>query len=174
VLTILDRILTSGLLHPEPPDAGRKVVPTYICTAAERRLSQSQKSDIAKAITEIHSEVTGAPAYFAQVLFQEMKPGNHFMGGVLLAHDHETVFVHGNIRAGRTPEQKRAMLEQMTAALAKAADIPATSVWIYLAELPPQHMVEFGKVLPQPGEEKAWLAALPAGERAFMEGIGRH
>jgi len=49
-------------------------MPTYVCTAREGQLSPDQKSRIAAAVTRIHSEVTGAPKFFAQVIFEEVKP----------------------------------------------------------------------------------------------------
>jgi phenylpyruvate tautomerase PptA (4-oxalocrotonate tautomerase family) len=150
---------------------GERAMPTYICTVAEGRISQNQKAAIALQITRIHSEVTGAPSYFAQVMFHEIKPGNHFMGGDPLSHD--TLFVHGHIRAGRTPENKRALIERLAAALAKAVGLPASGVWIYIAELPARQMVEFGQILPEPGSEDAWTKALPAEARDFMQRIGR-
>lgn len=146
-------------------------MPTYICTTPEGRLSQNQKAAIARQITQIHSEVTGAPAYFAQVIFQEVKPGNHFMGGAPLGH--RTLFVHAHIRAGRTAEQKRVLRAKLTTALSEAVSLPATGIWIYVAELPPQQMVEFGQVLPEPGREAAWTDALPGGVRSFMQSLSQ-
>ncbi len=144
-------------------------MPTYTCTIAQAQLSQTQKAAIARRITQIHSEVTGAPGSFAQVIFREVKPGNHFMGGAPLGHD--TLFVHGHIRAGRTAEQKRALLTKMAAALGEAAGLAATGIWIYVAELPSAQMMEFGQVLPVPGGEAAWTEALPREVRAFMRSV---
>jgi hypothetical protein len=45
-------------------------------------------------------------------------------------------------------------------------------VWVYLSELPPNQMVEFGHVLPLRGEEVEWSAALPEAEKARLEKIG--
>ncbi|WP_288351979.1 tautomerase family protein [uncultured Marinobacter sp.] len=44
-------------------------MPTYTVTVANLSLSQQQKSQIAEAITTAHSTQTGAPRFFAQVLF---------------------------------------------------------------------------------------------------------
>ncbi len=48
-------------------------MPTYICTITEGALSQNKKAEIASKITQIHSEATGAPAYFAQVIFHDLQ-----------------------------------------------------------------------------------------------------
>jgi phenylpyruvate tautomerase PptA (4-oxalocrotonate tautomerase family) len=142
-------------------------MPTYICTVAEGQLSQEQKAAIAKTITDVHCRVAVAPTYFAQVIFNELKPGNHFIAGRPL--DHHTLFVYATIRSGRTAETKKALLTELTASLAEAAGLPKAQIWFYLTELEGRQIVEFGQILPAPGEEKAWTDALPDYVRAFME-----
>lgn len=146
-------------------------MPTYVCTVQEGRLSPDQKSRIAAEITRIHCEVTGAPGFFAQVIFDEVKAGNYFMGGRPLKHDH--LFVYGRIRGGRSVQEKLRMIKLMSEALSKAASIGRTGVWVYIAELPPRQMVEYGHVLPEPGDEDAWTKALPANDRELMQAVGR-
>ena len=146
-------------------------MPTYILTTAASRLTPRQKTRIAQDITRIHTSVTGAPAFFVQVLFADLDPANHFIGGKPLQHDH--LFLLGHIRSGRTPEQKQDLLAQLLQALADAAAAPRNALWIYLNELPPTHMVEFGHTLPQPGTETGWFNGLPPEDRGLMERIGR-
>ena len=144
-------------------------MPTYTCTAATGLLDARRKSAIARAVTLAHCEITGAPTHFAQVIFEEVAGGNHFVGGIPLAHDH--VFVYGRIRAGRSAGIPEALIRRLIAGVAAAADIDAFGVWVYLLELPPQAMVEFGHLLPEAGDEAAWSAALPAADRARMQDI---
>jgi len=147
-------------------------MPTYICTTLEGRLTAGQKSKIAAEITRVHCEVTGAPSFFAQVIFDEVKPGNYFMGGALLNHDQ--IFVYGHIRSGRAAVDKSRMIIAMVKAIAEAANVENTrSVWVYVGELPARQMVEFGRLLPEAGDEPAWTQALPEADRRFMEGIGK-
>ena len=146
-------------------------MPTYVCTIKEGRLSPDQKSRIAGEITRIHCEVTGAPTFFAQVIFEEVKPGNYFMGGVPLAHDQ--IFVYGRVRAGRSIQDKPKMIKLMAEAVANAVGVSRTGVWIYIAELPARQMMEYGYVLPEPGDEDVWTNALPAEHREFMQAVGR-
>jgi phenylpyruvate tautomerase PptA (4-oxalocrotonate tautomerase family) len=145
-------------------------MPTYTLTTAANRLTPRQKTLIAQDITRIHHAITGAPAFFVQVLFADTDPANHFIGGKPLQHDH--LFLHAHIRAGRTPGQKQDLLLQLTAALAAAAAAPRNALWIYLNELPASHMVEFGHTLPSPGTESEWFQALPPEDRGLMERIG--
>jgi phenylpyruvate tautomerase PptA (4-oxalocrotonate tautomerase family) len=142
-------------------------MPTYRVVAATGLLSAEKKNRIAQAITRVHNRVTGAQAFFAQVIFTEIAAGDHFVGGVPLQGDQ--VFVHGHIRAGRTPELKRQLLLALVAEVASAGAIALNRIWIYIAELPPGQMAEYGHILPEPGEESTWLAALPAADRELME-----
>jgi len=146
-------------------------MPTYVCTITEDRLSPDQKSRIAGEITRIHCEVTGAPTFFAQVIFDEVKSGNYFIGGAPLAHDQ--IFVYGRVRAGRSVQDKLKMIRLMAEGVADAAGVRRTGVWIYIAELPPRQMMEYGYVLPEPGDEDAWTNALPTEHREFMQAVGR-
>jgi phenylpyruvate tautomerase PptA (4-oxalocrotonate tautomerase family) len=142
-------------------------MPTYTVTTPEGCLNQEKRSKIAQEITRIHNETTGAPTYFAQVIFNDVPSGKYFVGGVPLRD--EQVFVNGQIRAGRTAESKDRLIAQMLAAVAKAAGLPANHVWIYITDLIPRQMAEFGNVLPEPGNEARWTEALPAADRAHME-----
>ena len=150
-------------------------MPTFVCTVREGQLSPDQKSRIAAEVTRIHSEVTGAPTFFAQVIFEEVKPGNHFMGGVPLVHDqlYDQIFVYGRVRAGRSIQEKLKMIKLMAEAVGEAAGVRKTGVWIYIAELPPRQMIEYGYVLPEPGDEEVWTNALPKEDREFMQSVGR-
>jgi phenylpyruvate tautomerase PptA (4-oxalocrotonate tautomerase family) len=145
-------------------------MPTDTVTAPRAQLDASQKARIAKGITRVHNETTGAPSYFAQVIFSEVDQGNYFVGGSPLAH--RQVFVHGQIRGGRIAESKSALISSMLDVLAEAASVPRTSVWIYIVDLQARQMVEFGHVLPEPGGEQAWTEALPQSDRAMMQAIG--
>jgi len=40
--------------------------------------------------------------------------------------------------------------------------VAAELVWVYLTELVPRQVIEFGQVLPEHGAEQAWLGSLPA------------
>jgi phenylpyruvate tautomerase PptA (4-oxalocrotonate tautomerase family) len=146
------------------------MVPTYQVTAIEGALKPAQKALLAKEITRVHREVTGAPGFFAQVIFQFVKPGDWFMGGAPMTHDH--IFVHGHIRAGRGVVDKHKLITHMAEAVRKASGWPSTGVWVYVSELIPRQMIEFGYILPEAGDELQWTANLPEADRAFMQAIG--
>ena len=146
-------------------------MPTYHCTSPAGLLDAGKKSAIAKEITRIHNAVTGAAAFFAQVIFTDVAKGNHFMGGAPLASDQ--IFVHGFIRAGRSVPDRERLVTEMATALAGITGLPKKFVWVYVTEIPARQMAEYGHSLPEPGDEKAWLDRLPAEDRAHMQSVGK-
>lgn len=132
-------------------------MPTYICTVAPSRFSASQKSSAVDAITQIHAEEGRAPGYLCHCVFNEVDPSNRFINRRNVSAD--DVWIHGHIRAGRTKEQKAAMATRMMAECAEALGVESSYVWVYISDL--AQAAEFGSLLPAPGEEKEWFAALP-------------
>ena len=130
-------------------------MPTYTVTVANLPLTTEQESAIATAITEAHHVNTGAPAFFAQVLFTTVPAGKHFIGGKIYRTPH--VFVHGLIRAGRSVDAKSNLLKDITKKISEIAGLGPEDVWVYLQDIPAAQMVEFGRILPEPGAEEEWL-----------------
>ena len=145
-------------------------MPTYTCSVASDRLTPEQKARVASEITRVHNEVTGAATFFAQVIFHEIPPGNYFIGGKPLAGDQ--IFLHGQIRAGRSALDRTRLLTSLHRAVATASDAQPSSVWVYLVDLPARDMIEYGHVLPEPGDEARWLNSLPESDRRRMESTG--
>ena len=143
-------------------------MPTYQVTTTPGLLDAAAKGRLARAITRAHSAATGANSYFAQVMFTEKADGDYFLGGQPLRAPQ--LFVHGTVRA-RPLADKQRLLAALLAAVAEAAGLQRRHVWVYLAELAPELMIEFGHVLPAPGAEAAWVAALPADDRAYLLAI---
>ena len=134
-------------------------MPTYACSTAAGRLTSAQKLEIVKAITAIHHEETGAPRYLVQVIFYDIAPGSHYIAGQLAPAGQ--IWIRGDIRGGRTDEQKHRMLSRLLQDVSKISEIPEDEVWVYLSDIPAQNIAEYGRVLPVPGAESAWFEALP-------------
>lgn len=98
-------------------------MPTYTVRTTTGRLNGDARATLARAITTAHTAATGAQGFFAQVVFEEVDADRHFVGGAPIAD--ELVFVHGQIRAGRTPEQKAALLDALGGAVREALGVPA-------------------------------------------------
>src|SRR5258708_28478631 len=86
-------------------------MPTYACSTAAGRLTPAQKADIVRSITAIHHEETGAPRYFVQVIFYELAPGNHFIGGQSAPAGQ--IWIPGDNPAGRNGGQKTELISRI-------------------------------------------------------------
>lgn len=142
-------------------------MPTYACSAAAGRLTPAQKVEIVQSITAIHHEETGAPRYLVQVIFYDIAPGNHYIGGQLAPAGQ--MWIRGDIRDGRTEEQKSRMISRILQEVSRTTEIGEDEVWVYLSDIPAHNIAEYGRVLPAPGGENAWFARLPA---ALRERLG--
>ena len=133
-------------------------MPTYTVTAVNVALSDSQKEEIAAAVTKAHHESTGAPGFFAQVIFPVIDGNNHFIGGRRNSAPH--VFIHGLIRAGRSTETKQSLIRQALADVQAITGVGPEDIWMYIQDLDAPQMVEFGRFLPEPGGEAQWRNAV--------------
>ena len=133
-------------------------MPTYTLTNSNFKLKPKQKEEIAKGITKIHNVVTGANTYFAQVIFNKTKDNDHFMGGKKVKEPQ--IFLHGQIRAGRNSEIKKKLILDLRDILVKKTKLDKTQVWVYIVDLTPTQMIEYGAVLPESGGEIEWFKNL--------------
>ena len=130
-------------------------MPTYTITNSNFTLNSKQKTDIAKGITKIHSRVTGANTYFAQVIFNKTNNNDHFMGGKKVKEPQ--IFLHGQIRAGRTSKVKKKLILELRNTLIKNSKLDETQIWVYISDLKPSQMIEYGAILPKSGQENRWF-----------------
>ena len=133
-------------------------MPTYTITNSNFNISFKQQKKLAEGITKVHNEVTGANTYFAQVIFNKTKKNNHFMGGKIVKEP--SLFLLGQIRSGRSKEIKDKLISDLKDVLVKNSNLDETQVWVYINDLPPSQMIEYGAVLPESGKEKEWFSNL--------------
>ena len=133
-------------------------MPTYTVTNSNFNLSSKQQKNLAEGITKVHNVVTGANTYFAQVIFNKTKKDNHFMGGKKVKEP--SLFLLGQIRAGRSKEVKDKLISGLKDILIKKSKLDETQVWVYIVDLPPSQMIEYGAVLPVSGKEMEWFKNL--------------
>jgi phenylpyruvate tautomerase PptA (4-oxalocrotonate tautomerase family) len=145
-------------------------MPSYSVTISRGNIAGEQKATIAKAITRVHGEVTGTPFYMAQVIIKEIEPDCYFLGGKPL--EGNQVFVHGSTRQGRSRQTKDELIKRLTSEVAAAMGFDPGSVWVYISEMPARQMVEFGRVLPEPGHEIAWNDAWSPADKARFSSLG--
>lgn len=139
-------------------------MPTYVVTVPQGRLSSKQKMQLGVEITQVHCDITGAPSYFAQVIINEVLDRNYFVGGKpLQGTDH--IWLHGIIRARREAAVKERMLVELMKVVSKISEVDEHNVQVYISEILARQVLEFGKILPNPGEEQQWFESIPVNLR---------
>jgi phenylpyruvate tautomerase PptA (4-oxalocrotonate tautomerase family) len=143
-------------------------MPTYVCVVKAGLLNNQQKQRIASAITRLHSETTGAPTWLVQVVIDESEQRQRYLGGQRAEHQ---IWIRGDIRAGRTSEQRQRLMLSIVQAVSEIAGLEESAIWVYLCNLAPDDMVEYGRVLPPPGKEQEWFEALPPELQRYLTSI---
>jgi phenylpyruvate tautomerase PptA (4-oxalocrotonate tautomerase family) len=144
-------------------------MPTYVCSVLENSVDDRQKDAIAEAIARIHSEETGAPIFFSQIVIEEKKPTDRYLGPTRASGQ---IWIRGDIRGGRTEKQRTQMMLRMMEEVGRITGVKNEEIWVYVCNLAPTDMVEYGHVLPRPGEETAWFDALPKSLQDRMRKLG--
>ena len=123
-------------------------MPFYQFTVPTDSPSARLKAEIAAAVTEGHTSVTGAPAPYVNVSFSEVPPGSIFVADKPVPHGRMV----GIIRAGRTPETKRELITGLAAAWSKVSGEPVEGLALFLQEVPGSAVMEEGQILPEASE----------------------
>jgi phenylpyruvate tautomerase PptA (4-oxalocrotonate tautomerase family) len=123
-----------------------------------RGTTDASPKDGHRALHHHNHEETGAPRYLVQVIFYEVASGNHYIAGELARPDQ--IWIRGDIRNGRSEEQKGKILRRILQGVANSAAAAEEAVWVYLSDIPATNIAEYGRILPLPGSEDAWFAAL--------------
>ena len=96
--------------------------------------------------------------------------GTTNIGGKAYAVPH--LFVHGLIRAGRSTDTKTKLITDIAASVHVAAGIGPEDIWVYIQDIPATQMVEFGRILPEPGAEDSWRSAMSAQKLQDLKATG--
>ena len=134
-------------------------MPTYFVNSSNLKIVKKIKEKLAKKITKIHHEATGANKYFAQVIFNKTKLGDHYMGGKTVSKPE--IFIYGHIRSGRTAKVKNKLITGLREIIRKNTRLKKDNIWVYILDLKPNQMIEYGELLPKSGDEKKWFNNLP-------------
>jgi phenylpyruvate tautomerase PptA (4-oxalocrotonate tautomerase family) len=128
-------------------------VPFYSCNVPAGSLTDSQKDDLAKAITRIHADVTGAPPDLVHVIYNELAVADSYTSG----EPSSDTIITGHIRAGRSDADKQRLLREVAGAAA-ASGRPLDTIAVVIRDVPAKYILESGAIAPELGEEGAWLA----------------
>ena len=107
--------------------------------------SAGLKTEIAAAVTKVHTSVTGAPARYVNVAFFELPPGNLFVADQPVRQGRMV----GIIRSGRTPEAKRDLITGLLDAWSAVTGEPREGFALFLQEVPGSMVMEYGEILPE-------------------------
>lgn len=123
-------------------------MPVY-SIATKKPLPQNKINAIADAMTNIHCGLTGAPTEFMNVIFMT---GNSLKGG-------KKISLNANIRQGgnRGQELLNTMQNQLEQSLINIMNLPAKKVEVNLIGFEASWAIEGGVILPDPGDDDAWL-----------------
>lgn len=124
-------------------------MPFYQFTVPTDSRSAELKADIAAAVTEVHTSVTGAPASYVNVTFTEVSPGSIFVAEKEVPYGRMV----GIIRTGRTSEIKQKLLTGLAAAWSKVTGEPVEGFALCLQEVPGSAFMEEGQLLPESADD---------------------
>ena len=118
-------------------------MPFYRCLIPQDSVPFEQRQQVARAFTDIHCGMTGAPRSFVHVAFFEDR-GSEFA---------EPYYIDGGNRAGRPAALKEKLLAELKGAFRDITGVPAEQLGGRITEGPASWTMEAGQVLPEPGEE---------------------
>jgi len=153
-------------------------MPTYTCYTAEGKLTLAQKEEVARVLTDVYLEEFGLARYMTQVVFHEIATGDRYIAGKPARPD--LVWIRCDVRLGRTEDQKARLLHRVQQGVAKIADVPEETVWIYLDDLPSWNIMEWGHIMPPLGavsddralpEDGNWFEALSGPMQASLQSL---
>ena len=130
-------------------------MPVYQVSYQHGRLTEDQKAKVAAAITDAHVETTGAPRIFVHTFFNELPPGISFSAD---GPDTTISGITGQIRAGRSLQDRQKLIKRIVASWVEITGQPAKQLIAGLTEIVSETQMEYGLILPRPGDEPAWFA----------------
>jgi phenylpyruvate tautomerase PptA (4-oxalocrotonate tautomerase family) len=129
-------------------------MPVYTCTTTTGTLTGDVKSALAQEITRIHAEINQVPSTYVNVVFHELPAGGIYTDGVPA----DPVLVNSWVRSGHPLAETTRLATEIAAAVSRIANIDAARVLMVIQNSPASGAVEGGRVLPEPGQEQAWIA----------------
>jgi phenylpyruvate tautomerase PptA (4-oxalocrotonate tautomerase family) len=129
-------------------------MPVYTCTTAESTLSGAVKAELATEIGRIHSSINHVPSTYVNVVFHELPSDCVYTDG----QPAMPVIVNGWVRAGHPDDETTRLAIEIASAVTRIAGVDAERVLVVMQSSPARFAVEGGRVLPEPGQEQAWMS----------------
>ncbi len=130
-------------------------MPIYTCTTAESTLTADMKASLAVEISRIHSAINHVPSTYVNVVFPVLPADSVYTDGAPAS----PLLISGWVRTGHPEADTTRLAIEIAAAATRVTGIPPTRVLVVFQSSPAHYAVEGGRVLPEPGEEQAWLDA---------------
>jgi phenylpyruvate tautomerase PptA (4-oxalocrotonate tautomerase family) len=124
-------------------------MPVYEFTAPTGAATLDHKSEISRAVTRAHSEVTGAPAHYVHCSFIEAPSGSMFVGG----EETTSPRMMGLIRSGRSEELRGRLIHAIADAWSEITGDPKDELAIFLYEVPGANCFEYGSIMPEASQD---------------------
>ncbi|QQX86645.1 tautomerase family protein [Cupriavidus necator] len=137
-------------------------MPVYEVLTTEGTLDADKRKKLAAHIVKVHTEETGSPADFIQVIFPELPAGHSFTAGSV-ATPH---IIRAQVRAGRTMTVRHAIIQRLHDFYSDLTGVNAMELIVAVLDVPAQWAMEGGMIMPEPTPEAeaAWFAKLEANQ----------
>jgi phenylpyruvate tautomerase PptA (4-oxalocrotonate tautomerase family) len=129
-------------------------MPVYTCTTATGTLDGPAKRELAAEITRIHAEINHVPATYVNVVFQEVPAQNLYTD----SEPSGPLLINGWVRAGHPAAETTRLALAVADAGRRISGLSAEQILVVIQSSPASAAVEGGRVLPEPGQEVAWIA----------------
>ena len=129
-------------------------MPIYTCTTTTGTLTADVKSAMAQEISRLHAEINHVPSTYVNVVFHELPAGGIYTDGMPA----NPVLVNGWVRSGHPTDETTRLATAIAEAVSRIAKIGASRVLMVIQNSPASGAIEGGRVLPEPGQEQAWIA----------------
>ncbi|MGD9572873.1 MAG: tautomerase family protein [Thermoleophilia bacterium] len=124
-------------------------MPVYEFTAPAGAATLDHRAEIARAVTRVHSEITGAPAHYVRCSFTEAPSGSTFVSG----EESGSPRMMGLIRSGRSKEVRGRLLHGIADAWSEITGDSKDELAIFLYEVPAANCFESGTIMPEASED---------------------
>jgi phenylpyruvate tautomerase PptA (4-oxalocrotonate tautomerase family) len=125
-------------------------MPVYEFIAPTGAATLDHRAEIARAVTKVHSELTGAPPRYVHCSFVEAASGSMFVDG----EETTSPRMMGLIRSGRSEELRGRLIHGIADAWSEITGDPKDELSIFLHEVPGANCFEYGSILPEASEDR--------------------
>ena len=125
-------------------------MPVYEFIAPTGAATLDHKAEISRAVTQVHSELTGAPARYVHCSFLEAPHGSMFIDG----EETTSPRMMGLIRAGRSEELRGRLIHGIADAWSAITGDAKDELSIFLYEVPGANCLEYGSILPEASQDQ--------------------